>query len=163
MFLGSETHYIALLGTDPALPLKLALYEVLCPSIVHAECLSGVGFSLLFPQISVSVSLFHAQCHIFLFCPCMFWGSNLLRPAVSSIHVLDANPLWSIHFKVCWPWCSFALHLQVTESFPLNMHVQDIHTHIYICIHTDTPVQAMVCQSIIHLNVQASQQVSPQI
>lgn len=99
----------------------------------------------------------------------------MLRPVVSSVRVpedmaVDTSLLWSIiiyygliHFKECCPWCNFALHLQVTECFPLHVHIQDIHTHIYICICADALVQAVGCQSVIRLNVQASCEVSPQI
>lgn len=95
------------------------------------------SFSPSLPQISVSLSLL--QHCVFLFCHCVFWGSNLLRPAVSSMHVLedmafDASPSWSIGlipFKVCCPWRNGGLHLWVTECFPLDMHVQDIRTLIH--------------------------------
>ena len=114
---------------------------------VPALCTQNVflesGFSLFLPQISVSLSLFHAQHYIFLFCHCIFWGSNLLRPAVSNVHVLegmafDARPLQSIgliYFKVCWPWCNFALHLQLSTFLLIRTYKRHRHTRIHMYTH----------------------------
>jgi len=136
-----------------ALPLKVALLKCCVPALCMQTVFLESGFSLFLPHISVSLSLFHAPHYIFLFCHCIFWGSNLLRPVVSSVCVLkdvalDAGPLWSVglvHFKACCPWCNFALHLQVTECFPLDVHIQDIQMNIYVYIHTDTPTHAVGC------------------
>ena len=115
---------------------------------------SKSGFS--FPVLCTALYFSLLQLHVL--------GQQCAQAGVRTVHVLegmvfDASPLSAvglIHFNVCWPWCNFASELQVTEYFPLVMHVQDIHTHIYICTHRDTPAQAVGCQSLIHLNVQAS-------